>query len=102
MIGEISDIVQGKMPESENFDATEKISDEPPEKEVLKEINKLIKIQKEFITGNVKKEAVTSQQKALLDLIEKHGITMVRVDIPITASGNDTSLKVDCIVVKDD
>ncbi|HOS15855.1 MAG TPA: hypothetical protein PKX15_02400 [Bacteroidales bacterium] len=100
MIGEISDIVQGKMPESENFDATEKISDEPPEKEVLKEINKLIKIQKEFITGNVKKEAVTSQQKALLDLIEKHGITMVRVDIPITASGNDTSLKVDCIVVK--
>lgn len=100
MIGEISDVVRGKMPSSENTNVTEKISDEPVANEVQKEIDKIIKEQKEFLTGNVKKEIVTEQQKLLLDLIEKHGITLVRIDLPITTTGNETSLKVDCIVVK--
>lgn len=104
MIEEISDIVNGRDPTpdkpKENEKAVEKIADEPLDKEAEKEIDKLIEKQKQFLTGNVKKEAVTEYQKALLDLIEKHGIILVRVDLPTVVGGNETSLKVDCIVVQ--
>lgn len=104
MIEEISDIVNGRDAQpskpKENEKAVEKIAEEPLPKETEKEIEKLIEKQKEFLTGNVTKEAVSEYQKALLDLIEKHGIILVRVDLPSAITGNDTSLKVDCIVVQ--
>jgi hypothetical protein len=103
MIKEISDVMSGKDPEpeklKENEDAANKISDEPKEKEVAREIEKLIQSQQKFLAGELPKEQVTSSQKELLDLIEKHGITLVRVVLPTLESGNDSSLKVDCIVV---
>ena len=49
--------------------------------------------------GEITKEAVTEYQKALLDLIEKHGIVIVQVDVPMAIAGNDTCFKVDCVVV---
>jgi hypothetical protein len=103
MVGEISDIVNGRMSpykSTENKDAVEKISDSQIDAEIEKEIKTLVEQQKQFLTGNIKKEAVTKQQKALLDLIEKHGITLVRVDVPSALSGNDVSLKIDCVVVQ--
>ena len=104
MIKEMSDILSGKNPTpgniKENDKAVGKVSDEPIEEEVEKEINKLLENQRKFLLGNVSKEKVTESQKALLDLIEKHGITLVRVDLPNVISGNDTSLKIDCIVVQ--
>lgn len=104
MIEEISDIVNGRDPHpektKENKKAVDQISDEPVDEAVNKDIDKLIQQQKQFITGNVPKEAVTEYQKALLDLIEKHGIILVRVDLPTAITGNDASLKVDCIVVQ--
>ena len=104
MIQEISDVMSGKDPEpeklKENEDAANKISDEPVEKEVVREIDKLIQSQQKFLAGELPKEQVTESQKELLDLIEKHGITLVRVVLPTLESGNDSSLKIDCIVVR--
>lgn len=103
MIEEMSDIMNGRAPADakpkENENAVGKVSDEPVEKEVEKEVEQLIHQQKEFLRGDVKKESVTPYQKALLDLIEKHGIMLVRVELPTVVGGNDTSLKVDCVVV---
>lgn len=104
IVNEISDIMTGKdkTPEKlkENEDVVDKISDEPLNKEIEKEIDKVIDIQRKFLSGDIKKEEVTLQQKALLDLIEKHGIILVRVDLPNIESGNNASLKIDCIVVQ--
>jgi hypothetical protein len=104
MIAEMSDIMNGRTPADakpkENEDVVEKIHDEPLDKEQQKTIDKLIDHRNEFLRGDVKKEKVTEYQKALLDLIEKHGITLVRVDLPTVITGNDASLKVDCVVVQ--
>ena len=104
MIEEISDVMSGRdsTPETlkENDKAVGQISDESLDKETEKEIEKLIEKQRKFLLGDVLKESVTDYQKALLDLIEKHGIILVRVELPSVISGNDSSLKVDCIVVQ--
>jgi hypothetical protein len=103
MIDEISNIMNGKGKESdnlnENFKAVGKISNEEDvPKEVDKEISKILENQRKFLQGDIPKEMVTKYQKDLLDLIEKHGIILVRVDLPNVSDGNN--LKVDCIVVK--
>lgn len=103
MIEEISDVMTGrdKNPEKlkENDKAVNQVSEEPIEKEKEKEINKTIEKQKRFLRGDVEKQPVSPYQKELLDLIEKHGIILVRVDLPMVLAGNEKSLKVDCIVV---
>ena len=104
MIEEIADVMSGKDPEpeklKENENAANKISEGEMSKDVEREIEKLIQNQQKFLAGELPKEQVTENQKALLDLIEKHGITLVRVVLPTLKSGNDSSLKIDCIVVQ--
>lgn len=103
-IHEISDILNGRDPDptnlKENKDLVGKVSDEEVGKEVEKQLKDIEKKQKEFLKGQIPKEKVTSAQKALLDLIEKHGITLVQVKLPNFEAGDSGSLKVDCIVVQ--
>lgn len=105
IIQEISDVMSGKDTDpsksKENENASNRISDEPLDKKVEKEIDKLIQNQQKFLAGDLPKEGVTDNQKAMLDLIEKHGISLVRVELPISLkAGNSTCLKIDCIVVR--
>ena len=104
MIEEMTDIMGGRDPNPEkpreNDKAVNQISDEPLSKEKEREINKVIEQQKRFLNGDIPKKEVTEYQKSLLDLIEKHGITLVRVDLPVLKTGHDKNLKVDCIVVQ--
>ncbi len=103
MVKEISDIINGKNPTPEKFKENEKVvnqtGDDPPEKQAAKALDDLMDQQRKFMRGEVPKEAVSDYQKALLDLIEKHGIVIVQVDVPVTLAGNDTCFKVDCVVV---
>ena len=103
MIREISDIITGKNPTpeilKENDVAVNQTNDTPVDKKESKQLDDLMKHQREFMRGEVQKEAVTQYQKALLDLITKHGIVIVQVDVPRTVAGNETCFKVDCIVV---
>ena len=103
MIKEISDVITGKdlHPEKlkDNEKAVNQTGDEPFDKKLSKEIDALMDKQRRFMQGDITKEAVTDYQKALLDLIEKHGIIIVQVDVPMVISGNDTCFRVDCIVV---
>lgn len=103
MIKEISDVMTGKDTTPEKFKENEKavrqISDDPDSIKDSKELDALMEQQRKFLIGDIKKEEVTDYQKALLDLIEKHGIVIVQVDVPMVVAGNDTCFKVDCIVV---
>ena len=103
-ISEVGDILSGRndKPEElkENKDIVGKVSDEELDKEAQKEINKVVDLQNRFLNGDIKKSEVSDYQKALLDLIEKHGIVLVRVDLPSVMSGDDKNMKVDCIVVQ--
>ena len=105
MVNEISDILSGRngSPETlpENSDAVNKISEDEVDKEVEKSIKGVLESQRKFLSGEIPKEVVTSQQKSLLDLIEKHGIILVQVELPTIMSGDDKNLKVDCIVVQE-
>lgn len=104
MIKEISDILTGKDKEpeklKENSDIINKISNEDISKELNKQIKDVIESQRKFIAGELPKEQLTQDQKSLLDLVEKHGIVLVQVDVPHLLSGDDKNLKVDCIVVQ--
>ena len=64
-----------------------------------KQLDAIMEQQRKFLIGDMKKEAVTDYQKALLDLIEKHGIVIVQVDVPAVVAGNETCFKIDCVVV---
>jgi hypothetical protein len=103
MIKEISDVIAGRDPNPEklkdNDKAVNQTNDSLPDKKDAKEIDALMDKQRRFLMGDVTKESVTDYQKALLDLIEKHGIIIVQVDVPMVIAGNDTCFKVDCIVV---
>jgi hypothetical protein len=103
MIKEIADVISGRDPHPEKLKDNEKAvnqtSDEPVDKKDAREIDALMDKQRKFLMGDISKEAVTDYQKALLDLIEKHGIIIVQVDVPIAVGGNDACFKVDCIVV---
>lgn len=105
MVDEISDVMSGEdeTPEKlkENDDAVKKISDKEVDDAVKKELKKVDERQRQFLSGEIPKEAVTSEQKDLLDMIEKHGIILVRVSANTMLAGNDTNLKVDCIVVQE-
>lgn len=105
MVQEMSDVMSGKDKNpgdlKENHGAVSQIADNEPDKHAHKQIKKLVEDQRKFLRGELPKEAVTPQQKALLDLIEKHGIVLVRVDAPTMLSGDDGNLKVDCIVVQE-
>jgi len=70
-----------------------------PDRELPKDIAKAVEQQIQYVHGNVKKEELEPTQKAMLDLIEKHGISLVYVPVPIE-EGNAAALKVGCIVVK--
>lgn len=103
MIKEISDVISGRDPHPEKLKDNEKAvnqtSDMPVDRKDAREIDALMDKQRKFMQGDVPKEAVTEYQKALLDLIEKHGIIIVQVDVPMVVAGNDTCFKVDCVVV---
>ena len=103
MIKEISDVISGRDPHPEKLKDNEKAvnqtSDMPVDRKDAREIDALMDKQRKFMQGDITKEAVTDYQKALLDLIEKHGIVIVQVDVPMVVSGNDACFKVDCIVV---
>jgi hypothetical protein len=101
MIDEMSDIMNGKpSTANENDSAVKKISKDDIDPETIKDIEKVIENQRKFLSGELPKENVTEHQKALLDLIEKHGITLVRVELPTLVHGDTKSLKVDCVVVR--
>ena len=103
MIKEIADVISGRDPHPEKLKDNEKAvnqtTDEPVDKKDARELDALIDKQRRFLQGDISKEAVTDYQKALLDLIEKHGIIIVQVDVPMAVGGNDTCFKVDCVVV---
>ncbi len=103
MIKEMHDVLTGKDKHPETLKDNEKmvgqVSDEPISKEAMKEIEDIMEKQRKFMRGEVSKEAVSDYQKALLDLIEKHGIIIVQVEVPIVVGGNAEAFKVDCIVV---
>ena len=103
MITEISNIITGKDPHPENLKDNEKAvnqtSDVPADKKNAREIDALMDKQRRFMQGDIIKEAVTDYQKALLDLIEKHGIIIVQVDVPMVVAGSNACFKVDCVVV---
>jgi hypothetical protein len=103
MIKEISDVITGRDPHPEKLKDNEKAvnqtTDMPVDRKDARELDALIDKQRRFMQGDVPKEAVTDYQKALLDLIEKHGIIIVQVEVPMVVGGNDTCFKVDCVVV---
>lgn len=104
MVDEISDVISGRDDEpeklNENKEAVNKIADGDVSPIVEKQIKNIMEQQRKFLLGEFPKENVTPQQKELLDLIEKHGIILVKVDAPVVLSGDDKNLKVDCIVVQ--
>lgn len=67
-------------------------------KELSKEIKQAVDKQMHYVHGNVQKQELNPLQKNMLDLIEKHGIVLVYVPVPI--EGNEAVFKVGCIVVK--
>lgn len=103
-IHEISDVLSGKSPSpdkpNENEDLVNKISNQPLTKQETKRLDNLKNSQRQFLFGELPKAALTPQQKSLLDLVEKHGIILVQVNVPNMASGDEKNLKVDCIVVQ--
>jgi hypothetical protein len=103
MIKEMHDVLTGKDKHPEILKDNEKLvnqtSEEPLSKEALAEIEDVMEKQRKFMRGEVTKESVTDYQKALLDLIEKHGIVIVQVEVPMVVGGNAEAFKVDCIVV---
>lgn len=105
MVEEISDVISGRdsSPEilKENKDMVNKISEGDVDDAAAKEIKKIVETQRQFLMGELPKEIVTPEQKKLLDLIEKHGIVLVKVKAPVLLSGDDKNLKVDCIVVQE-
>lgn len=104
MINEISDVLGNRDPEpeklKENHDAVSKISpDGDIPKDLEKQIKNIVESQRKFLAGEMPKEIITQEQKALLDLVEKHGIVLVQIQMPYLEAGDDKNLKVDCVVV---
>ena len=103
MVQEMSDVMTGKDTEpetlKENKQAVTKISNDDIDKRLAKDLKEITEDQRKFLRGELPKATITPQQKQLLDLIEKHGIVLVRVDAPELLSGNG-NFKVDCIVVQ--
>jgi hypothetical protein len=103
MIKEISDIITGQNLHPEKLKNNEKAvnqtSDSPVDKKDSQKLDFFIDKQRRFIWGDVPKAAVTDYQKSLLNLIEKHGIIIKQVDVPVVIQGNSECFKVDCIVV---
>ena len=103
MIREISDVISGRdlHPEKlkENDKAVKQTNADPSAITDSKQLDAIMEQQRKFLIGDMKKEAVTDYQKALLDLIEKHGIVIVQVDVPAVVAGNETCFKIDCVVV---
>jgi hypothetical protein len=103
MVKEMHDVLTGKDQHPEKLKDNEKmvnqVSEEPISKEAMKEIEDIMDKQRKFMRGEVDKKAVSDYQKALLDLIEKHGIMIVQVEVPIVVGGNAEAFKVDCVVV---
>jgi len=105
MVNEISDILNERDPTPENLkenhDAVNRISMSGDiGKELQKQIKNIVESQRKFMAGELPKEKVTEQQKALLELVEKHSIILVQVEMPKLQAGDDKNLKVDCIVVQ--
>ena len=104
MADEFSDILDGtnKTPGkvSENQDLVFKICSTDLDKEKEKEIKKTTEFQRQFFAGEIPKESISDDKKQLMDLIEKNGISLIRVELPKSLIGKSKNLKVDCIVVK--
>lgn len=103
MVKEISDVMSGRNPHpeklKENEKAVKQTKDEPSTPQSSKELDAVMDSQRKFLIGELDKEIVTPDQKALLDLIEKHGIIIVQVEVPTVIAGNDVCFKVDCVLV---
>lgn len=100
MVSEISDALGGRETPKDCTDAVDKICEGDVSKDVEDQLDAAMEEQRKFLHGEISKEAVTPAQKCLLDLIEKHGIILVRVDVPKVLPGDTNHLKVDCIVVQ--
>lgn len=104
-IEEITDVLTDKsktpVAPKENTPIVDQISDDTQlPKDVAKQIEKVIAAQKQFINGDIPKSELDAEQKEMLDLVEKHGIILVQIKVPELNPGNDTSMKLDCIVVQ--
>ena len=68
------------------------------EKAKEREIRAVNEEQRKFLSGDIPKEALSDAQKALLDLVEKHGIVLVQVPLVNVSVGDEKGLKIDCVV----
>jgi hypothetical protein len=102
LIEEISDVIGGRDPTPEKFKENEGVVSKISENETddLKKVHEEIaKKQRQFLMGQIPKDSVSPEQKELLDLIEQHGIVLVRVGAGLLP-GDNKDLRVDCIVVQ--
>lgn len=101
-IKELSDILtnnQQLLPD-ENNDIVNKISITDISKQTEKQLNSVKDSQQEFLFGNIPKDMLSDENEALLELVEKHGIVLVKVDLPNTNGNINKNVKIDCIVVQ--
>lgn len=101
IIDEIADIISGKdkspITLKENSSAVSKITEN--ESEELKDLHEEIYTkQRRFLMGQIVKDKITSEQKDLLDLIEQHGIILVRVGENLIS--DNKNFRINCILVK--
>lgn len=98
-IKDVADTLGNRLKESdEENQAITSQTTKSPNREVPKEIKEVVDDQVKYVHGNTSKVALNPAQKTMLDLIEKHGIVLVYVPVPI--EGNEAAFKVGCIVVK--
>ncbi len=101
VVGDFSDVMNGKSIKSENINAVNKLgNDNEPTEFLAKEIDDVIETQSRFLKGDLPKEKVTKNQKILLGIIEKHGIELATVNLPMVVHGDNKNIKINCIVVK--
>jgi len=101
VIGDFSEVMNGRSTKPENIKAVNKLGNSnEPDEFLAQEIDDVIETQSKFLRGGLPKEKVTKNQKTLLDVIEKHGIELTSVELPIVIPGDTKNIKINCIVVK--
>lgn len=100
MIDEISDVIKGNNHSSNSQDIVNKISVDSIPYDIQSKIDNILESQRNFISGEFKKDTIDEKQERMLDLIEKSGIDIIKVDVPGLPNDNVPGFKVDCIVVQ--
>lgn len=98
MVGDIGDALANRPKQDDEDKSMVSQVSKSPNKELSKSISEAVRAQMEYVNGDTEKKELGSEQKTVLDLIEKHGICLVYV--PVTLQGNDAAVRVGCIVVK--